>query len=574
MLNSLSIFCNFRQKLQILFFFVIQLIISILEFATLGLIPIFIIFLTNPNEAYDKINDINDFLSKSFIEINLLQSISSIFILMSALLLIKNFLQIIQIFIEAYLVKVLNYQTINKVFNFNLNQSLTKIISNRSSDYLRNINSESTQSIGYLISQFMILKESILLFSIIFIIYFNNRFIALVVCVFILLMFIMIYFTLNKKLLKKGKAAFNSKSNLIQGITNYLGIFKEIKIYKLERFFTNYFQKNLRIKLKNDMFKYIVSKIVRNLFEVIFILMIIFLMLLAKGASLDIKEYLPLLGLVIVAFMRILPTMTSINSSYAGLVYNKISFQTIKKTLINYSKISQNKSDDISFIKIKNFKKLKFSYLNFRYGNKTIFNNFSFEINKNKITGIIGQSGVGKSTLLNIITGILKVKDMKLYIDKKKLVNRKFELTSLGYVPQETFLINGTILDNIALGKDTKNINDSKIKKILDASGVNELFNKTKLNLNSSVSDKGQNLSGGQVQRIGIARALYREPSFLLLDEATNQIDKKNKIKILEKIRKNFKNLTTIIISHDTDIVKYCDHLIHLNDKFNFNNDH
>ena len=566
MLNSLSIFCNFRQKLQILFFFVIQLIISILEFATLGLIPIFIIFLTNPNEAYDKINDINDFLSKSFIEINLLQSISSIFILMSALLLIKNFLQIIQIFIEAYLVKVLNYQTINKVFNFNLNQSLTKIISNKSSDYLRNINSESTQSIGYLISQFMILKESILLFSIIFIIYFNNKFIALVVCVFILLMFIMIYFTLNKKLLKKGKAAFNSKSNLIQGITNYLGIFKEIKIYKLERLFTNYFQKNLRIKLKNDMFKYIVSKIARNLFEVIFILIIIFLMLLAKGASLDIKEYLPLLGLVIVAFMRILPTMTSINSSYAGLVYNKISFQTIKKTLINYSKISQNKSDDINFIKIKNFKKLKFSYLNFKYGNKTIFNNFSFEINKNKITGIIGQSGVGKSTLLNIITGILKVKDMKLYIDKKKLINRKFELTSLGYVPQETFLINGTILDNIALGKDTKNINDSKIKKILDASGVNELFNKTKLNLNSNVSDKGQNLSGGQVQRIGIARALYREPSFLLLDEATNQIDKENKIKILEKIRKNFKNLTTIIISHDTDIVKYCDHLIHLNE--------
>ena len=566
MLNSLSIFCNFRQKLQILFFFVIQLIISILEFATLGLIPIFIIFLTNPKEAYDKINDINDFLSKSFIEINLLQSISSIFILMSALLLIKNFLQIIQIFIEAYLVKVLNYQTINKVFNFNLNQSLTKIISNKSSDYLRNINSESTQSIGYLISQFMILKESILLFSIIFIIYFNNKFIALVVCVFILLMFIMIYFTLNKKLLKKGKAAFNSKSNLIQGITNYLGIFKEIKIYKLERFFTNYFQKNLRIKLKNDMFKYIVSKIARNLFEVIFILIIIFLMLLAKGASLDIKEYLPLLGLVIVAFMRILPTMTSINSSYAGLVYNKISFQTIKKTLINYSKISQNKSDDINFIKIKNFKKLKFSYLNFKYGNKTIFNNFSFEINKNKITGIIGQSGVGKSTLLNIITGILKVKDMKLYIDKKKLINRKFELTSLGYVPQETFLINGTILDNIALGKDTKNINDSKIKKILDASGVNELFNKTKLNLNSNVSDKGQNLSGGQVQRIGIARALYREPSFLLLDEATNQIDKENKIKILEKIRKNFKNLTTIIISHDTDIVKYCDHLIHLNE--------
>ena len=271
------------------------------------------------------------------------------------------------------------------------------------------------------------------------------------------------------------------------------------------------------------------------------------------------------MGLTIIAFLRIIPVLSSINSSYASLVYNYVSFQTIKKTLLNQKNENKDILSKKNIFHIKDFKKIKFSNLNFKFNENKIFENFSFEINKNKIIGIIGPSGIGKSTLLNIITGILKVENLEIFIDGKILQHKEFEFSSVGYVSQSTFLINGSIIENIALGKNIDDLKNEKIKKIVDISGVKDLLEKSNLNLQSNVSDKGQNLSGGQIQRIGIARALFREPNFLLLDEATNQIDKKNKIQILEKLKNNYTNMTTIIISHDQEITKYCDELIDLN---------
>ncbi len=565
MLKSISIFCNLRQKFIIIFFFITQLIISLLELITLSLIPIFILYLTDPKKVYNKINNINDFISENLFQVFFFQSIISLFVIMVVLLLIKNFLQMFLSFTEGYLVKILNYQTITKVFNITLNQSLTKLISKKGSEYLRNINSESTQSVGYLMSQFLILKELLLLFFIILTLFLNNKFTGLISLIFIIIAAFSIFLFLNKKLITKGKASFITKSNLIEGITNYLNIIKEIKIYRLETFFTDYFQKNLRIKLKNDLFKYLVSKLPRNIFEISIILIVIILSLVAKRTSIDFKEYLPLLGLTIIAFLRIIPVLSSINSSYAGLVYNYVSFQTIKKILLNQKNENKNILSKKNIFQIKDFNKIKFSNLNFKFNENQIFENFSFEINKNKIIGIIGPSGIGKSTLLNIITGILKVENLEIFIDGNVLQHKEFEFSSVGYVSQSTFLINGSIIENIALGKNIEDLKNEKIKKIVDISGVKDLLEKSNLNLQSNVSDKGQNLSGGQIQRIGIARALYREPNFLLLDEATNQIDKKNKIQILEKLKNNYTNMTTIIVSHDQEITKYCDELIDLN---------
>ena len=565
MLESISIFCNLRQKFVIIFFFITQLIISLLELITLSLIPIFILYLTDPKKVYDKIDNINDFISENLFQVFFFQSITSLFVIMVILLLIKNFLQMFLSFTEGYLVKILNYQTITKVFNITLNQSLTKLISRKGSEYLRNINSESTQSVGYLMSQFLILKELLLLSFIILTLFLNNKFTGLISLILIIIAAFSIFLFLNKKLIIKGKASFITKSNLIEGITNYLNIIKEIKIYRLEKFFTDYFQKNLRIKLKNDFFKYLVSKLPRNIFEISIIIIIIILSLVAKKTSIDFKEYLPLLGLTIIAFLRIIPVLSSINSSYAGLVYNYVSFQTIKKILLNQKNENKNVLNKKNIFLIKDFKKIKFSNLNFKFNENQIFENFSFEINKNKIIGIIGPSGIGKSTLLNIITGILKVENLEIFIDGNILHHKEFEFSSVGYVSQSTFLINGSIIENIALGKNIEDLKNKKIKKIVDISGVKDLLEKSNLNLQSNVSDKGQNLSGGQIQRIGIARALYREPSFLLLDEATNQIDRKNKIQILEKLKNNYTNMTTIIVSHDQEITKYCDELIDLN---------
>jgi ATP-binding cassette subfamily B protein len=129
-------------------------------------------------------------------------------------------------------------------------------------------------------------------------------------------------------------------------------------------------------------------------------------------------------------------------------------------------------------------------------------------------------------------------------------------------VPQDIFLINGTILENIALGIDKKKLDKDRINDIARDTCIIEMFKNSNLNYECLVSDRGLNLSGGQRQRIGIARALYRDPDYLILDEATNQLDNKTKIKILENIKLKYNNITTIIVSHDEDIKKICDNII------------
>ena len=183
-----------------------------------------------------------------------------------------------------------------------------------------------------------------------------------------------------------------------------------------------------------------------------------------------------------------------------------------------------------------------------------------------RIIMIAGKSGSGKSTLLNIITGLLKPQSVDIKIDKQKLKNTNYKLDGIiGYVPQEVFLLNGSILENIALGIEKKKIDVKRVFNVAKDACVINMFKDSNLNLDTIVSDRGSNLSGGQRQRIGIARALYRKPKYLLLDEATNQLDSKTKFEILKNIKFKYKNLTTIIVSHDKDIEKFCENLVNLN---------
>ena len=251
---------------------------------------------------------------------------------------------------------------------------------------------------------------------------------------------------------------------------------------------------------------------------------------------------LPTIGLFVAAMFRIIPIITSINQSYAGLRYNKALFYYVKDKINLLDNKKELNFEYDSKQLIKDFKKLSFSNLNFSYDQIKIFKDFDFTIIKNNINAIIGKSGSGKSTLLNIILGLIKPQTLDIKIDEKKLESKSYKLDGqIGYVPQDV-LINGTIKENIALGIDIAKLDEKKINNIAKDTCIIEMFKNSNLNFESPVSDRGLNLSGGQRQKIGIARALYREPKYLLLDEATNQLDSKTKFEILENIKsKNIK---------------------------------
>ena len=302
------------------------------------------------------------------------------------------------------------------------------------------------------------------------------------------------------------------------------------------------------------------------MFEITLVLLIIIGAIFAKSSTEDYSNLFPLLGLLIVAFLRIIPVLTNINSSIAGLIYSKPSFNNIKKIIENINVKSTDQNIEHKKV-VKNFEKLEFNKISFSYGKQKVFNEFSFNLLKNNIIGITGSSGSGKTTLLNIITGLLVINSGEVKINNELISKNYFEISddNIGYVPQDVFLINGSIKSNITIGNNSIDVNELDLKKAIEISCVKDIFsNNSNINLETEIYDKGQNLSGGQKQRIGIARALYRNPSLLILDEATNQIDNITKIKILKNLKENYKDMTTIIVSHDSNVMKYSDYLIEL----------
>lgn len=565
MLKTLSLFCNLRERILISIFFIFQFIISFLEFITLSLIPIFILYIENSKKSINQLENIKNYFSDNFFQLEINNLILAAFIFLIFVLIIKNLLQVFIIFFEAYIVKILIYSNTNKVFSNTVNQNLINIISQRSSELLRNITTDVSKSIGYLMCTLIIFKEVILLIGILLAIFFNNKTLGILTFVFVMLILFAYLIFVNKKLVKKGRQALESKSNIIEGVTNYIGIIKEIKIYKIENFFLNYFSKNLRIKLKNDMFKHILSKIPRNILEISLIILICSALYFLNYSSTDSEVILPTIGLFVAAMFRIIPIIASINQSYATLRYNKALFYYVKDKINLLDNKNKFGFEYDNRQPIKDFKKLSFLNLNFSYDQIKIFKNFDFTIIKNDINGIIGKSGSGKSTLLNIIIGLIKPQTLDIKIDEKKLESKSYKLDGeIGFVPQDVFLINGTIKENIALGIDIAKLDEKKINSIAKDTCIIEMFKNSNLNFESPVSDRGLNLSGGQRQRIGIARALYREPEYLLLDEATNQLDSKTKFEILENIKSKYKNTTTIVVSHDKDIEKNCGNVINL----------
>ena len=356
-----------------------------------------------------------------------------------------------------------------------------------------------------------------------------------------------------------------SNTNIIQNILNSLGVIKEIKIYKIESFFKNYFIQNLKIKLDNDKFKFFVSKILKNIYEISAVILVSIIIIIYFKYKQSYNDILPFLALLAVAIARIIPSFNSIFTNYSTLKYNKPAFDKIYQEIFLLKKnIKKNKI--LSSKKISKFENLEIKNLFFQYKNKIVLKKFSFKICKNETIGIVGKTGSGKSTLLNIIMGLIVPEKGEIFINNELVKSFLSNLGyRIGYVTQDIFLINGSIKDNIALGIPKNKIDDNLIKWAAKISDLDELINNYKKGVNTNVGEQGSKLSGGQRQRIAIARAIYRNPELLVLDEATNQLDVETKFKVIKSIKSNLKDTTLIIVSHDGDMNKYYDKIIELN---------
>ena len=193
----------------------------------------------------------------------------------------------------------------------------------------------------------------------------------------------------------------------------------------------------------------------------------------------------------------------------------------------------------------------------FKYKDETILENINFELVKNSKIVISGKSGSGKSTLLDLLTGFISPNSGHIYINDKEVKDSAFDqfLSKTSYIPQTPFFLDSDLVSNIAIGQneEVKKENINKIAQLLNIVELQEFSENIKKGTNPNLGERGTLISGGQRQRVAIARGLFFNPEILILDEATNSIDEKTELKILENIINNFKNLTIIMVSHSGD---------------------
>ena len=289
--------------------------------------------------------------------------------------------------------------------------------------------------------------------------------------------------------------------------------------------------------------------------------------LLALGTILNSGDMKMLFGVFAVAGFRLLPSARNIMNAWSALRYNRYTIDILGNTAISDDTITEKEEkESLPFSDAIEVRNLSFRFEN---GQSDTLHNLSLTIHKGEKLGINGESGVGKTTLLNILLGLYKPTEGGIYVDGKPLndkLYRKWQ-NSIGYVSQNTFLADSTILANIAFGAKTEDIDMERIEAVVKAASLSEFVSSLPNGIHTRIGECGALLSGGQRQRIGIARALYKQADILFFDEATSSLDNATEQSInraIETLSSTNKNLTIVVVAHRDSSLDYCDRIITL----------
>jgi len=454
-----------------------------------------------------------------------------------------------------------------KLFNRYLLSSISFYHKKNSAFLLRNTIFES-RNYGNCVSLILklIAETLIIIFIFSLVIYIEPEITSIITFVlgFLIILF---YLLTSKKIYKFGEHKLFSAQKAIKVLNESFNGIRDIKLKASEYFFYNTYKSHLGKNIKAGNYQQAIVDSPRILFEFIFILLLLSGLLYYLKFEDNVIDLLPLVSMYLVAGFRLIPSVMRILNILQTIKGLQPSIQMLNKEFEGTDNLIQ-RSKDINLKKFSFNEKIELNDVSFSYDNKSkILTNFSKIIYKNQILGISGSSGSGKSTLIDLLTGLLTPTSGKILIDNKININDNLQSwqSKIGYVSQNIFLLDTTIRENIAFGEDNNDIDDQKIEKSLKDTQLFNYVSKLDQGLNTIVGERGVKLSGGQVQRIGIARELYRNPELIIFDESTSALDIDTEDQILHCINGLKKNKTIIIVSHRQNTLKICDEVIKLN---------
>ncbi len=527
----------------------------------------FIAVLTNPDLIENNI-----ILSKIFSFSNLFgienndQFIFGLGVFVFILLVISLIFKALTIYLQIHFVQMREYSIGKRLVEGYLRQPYSWFLNRHSAELGKTILSEVNIVIGSGIGPVMqLIAQGFVIIFLTTLLFMVDPKLAIIVGLSLIASYGLVFYFVRNYLNQIGEKRLKSNQLRYLAVNEAFGAAKEVKIGGLEETYIKSFSDPAQTFAKSTASSQAIALLPRFILEAIAFggILLIILYIIAKTGSFN--SALPVISLYAFAGYRLMPALQQMYGAFTQLTYVGPSLNKLYDDLKSLKPLNNNQDKGLLTLNKKiDLKNVEYSYLN---SQQTVIKNISLSISAKSTVGFIGTTGSGKTTIVDIILGLLEPQKGVLEVDGKIITKQNVRSwqRSIGYVPQHIFLADDTIAANIAFGEDPKDINQDmveKVSKIANLHGfvTSELSKKYQ----TTIGERGVRLSGGQRQRIGIARALYHNPQVLILDEATSALDNKTEQAVMEAVNNLSKKITIILIAHRLNTVKNCDNIFKL----------
>ena len=570
-IKKLLILFNKREKKKFLLLFFMMIIAALFETLGIGLIVPFVGIVTNPviiheNAILSSVYDVFHFQSTTAFLIFAVVSLLLVFVLKNVYLLLFNYAQFrVVLNQQVKLSRNLFREYLTKPYTFHLQRN--------TADLLRNVNGEVPKVFqGIIMSGFQLFTEILVILCILILLLVTAP-LATVTAAVLLGGSVILFFTfLRKKISNLGEEQQRVSGTMIKWVNQGLGASKEVKVSGKEGFFIKSYTNQSQIKANNSRYMKMLEITPRVFIETLLVSIVLITMLIIVFQGTSTARIVSTMALFAMAAFRLMPSITRVVSLITTIRYSQPALDVVYGDLFADKETSANiKNSPVVVNKGGHTYKgsIQLKDVSFRYPEQKNYSikDVSLTIPIGQSVAFIGESGAGKTTLIDIVLGLFNPQQGKVMIDDRELHSQKsLWQQKIGYIPQFIFLSDDTIRGNVAFGIDSDQIDDREVWRSLEQAQLKKFVEMLPDRLDTSVGERGVRLSGGQRQRIGIARALYHNPEVLFMDEATSALDNDTEKEIMRAIDGLKGDKTLIIIAHRLSTIENCDIVFKISD--------